>query len=146
MAIRVFALNDFARPLKMINPESAKMDMPAIKPVIPKAATALLSPVFDKTYFAIVTAAPVISSIMAITAPSIIRKPVDAIVFPKPSFMILSTSLTGKTAIARKSDTRKRETNALSFHLEVSRIMATILITTSVDNATVLILRSKIWK
>jgi len=54
--------------------------------------------------------------------------------------MIFITFLPGITARARISDTRKREINALSFHLEVSKIIAAILIITSVDTATVLII------
>jgi hypothetical protein len=48
----------------------------------------------------------------AIIAPGIIKNPGEAIVFQKPSFIIVITSFPGITAMARKSDTRKRETNA----------------------------------
>src|SRR5487761_2359086 len=117
--------------------------MPATKPVMPKAATAFRSPVFERINFAIVTADPVLSSIIAIIAPSMIRKPVEAIVLPKPSFIIMITSLPGITAIARKRDTRKREIKALSFHFEVSKIIDAILIITRVDIATVLMFQFK---
>ena len=137
IAVFVLALNDFARPLRMINPESAKIDIPAMKPVMPKAATAFLSPVFDKINLANVIAAPVTSRMIAITAPSIIRKPVDAIVLPKASFMMLITFLPGITAIARNNDTRKSEINALSFHFEVSKMMASILMITTIDTPAV---------
>ena len=80
---------------------------------------------------------------MAIMAPSIMRKPVEAIVLPNAFFMIVITSLPGNTAIARKRDTRKSEIKAFSFHFEVSRIIQVILITTNDEIAAVLITRLK---
>jgi len=76
-----------------------------------------------------------LSRITAIMAPNIIRKPVEAIVLPKLSFIIWITFLPGITAIARKRDTRKREIKAFSFHFEVNKIMAEILIRTRIDIA-----------
>ena len=43
-----FDLNDLARPLNMINPESQKMGMPVRKPVSPIASALRLVPVLDR--------------------------------------------------------------------------------------------------
>jgi len=56
-------------------------------------------------------------------------------VLPKLSFIIWITFLPGITAIARKRDTRKREIKAFSFHFEVNKIMAEMLIITRIDIA-----------
>ena len=133
-------LNDFANPLKIIKPESQNMDMPAMKPVMPNAIVPFRSPVLDIIKRAIVIAAPVSSSMIAIMAPKIIRKPIEAIVLPKASCSIVKTFLPGIATIARRRETKKREMNALSFHFDVSKIMHTMLITTSDDKAILLII------
>ncbi len=120
------ALKDLASPLKIIKPESQKMVRPATNPVVPRAAAACFCPVLDKINVAIITAAPVLSSIMPITDPNMIRKPVAAMVFPKPSFKICTISLPGSARTASNKETMKSERKAFAFHLEVSKIIATM--------------------
>jgi len=62
-------------------------------------------------------------------------------VFPKPSFMVLTIVPGGRVVNARKSETRKSAMNAFSFKADVSIITANMLIITSVDNNRVLMLR-----
>ena len=47
-----------------------------MKPVIPMAAALLFSPVFDRIYPAMLNVPPVLSRVMPIMAPKIIRKPI----------------------------------------------------------------------
>ncbi len=133
MTIFDFELNDFASPLKIMNPESQNIGNPVRKPVIASAEALLLSPVFDRIYFAMLIVPPVLSSVIPIIAPSIIRKPIDAIVFPNPSFMVFTIMPAGRVVNARKSETRKRAINAFNLNFEVRITMAIILITTRVD-------------
>ena len=107
------------------------MDIPAKNPVIPKAGAAFFSPVFDNINLAILKALRVLSSITAIMAPIIIRKPIGRpIVEPKPSLTISIISLPGSAVIARKSEAKKSEINAFSLNFEVSNITTAILMLT----------------
>jgi len=130
MAIFDLALTDLAKPLRIIYPESQNMGIPAINPVRPKAAAAFFSAVFDKINLARLKAPPVLSSITAIIAPVIIRNPMEPIVEPKPSLIILITSLPGNAVTARKSEARKSEINAFSLNFDVSIITTAILVLT----------------
>ena len=71
---------------------------------------------------------PVLSRVIPIIAPRIMRNPIDAIVFPKPSFIVAITLSAGNVENARKTETIKRAMNALSFKLDVRYIIAIILI------------------
>lgn len=133
IAILDFELKDLARPLIIINPESQKIGNPVIKPVTASAVALFFSPVLDRIYFAILIVPPVLSSVMPMIAPSIIRKPIEPIVFPNPCLRELTIVFAGKVANARKMDTRKRAMNAFNFNFEVSIIMANILIPTRID-------------
>jgi hypothetical protein len=134
-----FELNDFASPLKMINPESQNMGNPVINPVIPKADALLFIPVFERIYLAILSVPPVLSSVVPIIAPRMIRNPIEAMVLPKPSFIVLTIVSGGRVVNARKSETRKRAMNAFNFNLDVRIIIAIMLIITSVDVSKMLI-------
>jgi hypothetical protein len=138
IAILDFELNDFARPLNIMNPESQKIGNPVINPVTASADELLFSPVLDRIYFAILIVPPVMSRVIPMIAPSIIRKPMDPIVFPNPCLSVLTIVLAGKVANARKIETRKRAMNAFNFNFEVSIIMAIILIPTKIDVNSVL--------
>jgi hypothetical protein len=133
MAILDFELNDFANPLKMIKPESQNMGNPVINPVIPMAAGLLFSPVFERIYLAILKVPPVLSRVIPIIAPRIIKNPIEAIVFPNPSLIVPIILSGGKVANANISDTEKSAINAVSLNLEVKRIITTMLITTSAE-------------
>lgn len=76
---------------------------------------------------------------MPIIAPRIIRNPIDAIVFPNPSLIVLTIIFAGRVANARNSETMKRAINAFNFNLEVRNIMAIILIPTRADFNKILI-------
>jgi len=141
MAIFDLELNDLASPLRMIKAESQKMGMPVMNPVMPRALELLFSPVFDKMNLAILSVAPVLSSVIPIIAPRMIRKPMEAIVFPNPVLSVVTIVLTGRVVKARKRETRKRATKAFSFILEVRIIIATMLIPTSTD-----VVRTSIYK
>lgn len=117
----------------MINPESQKIGNPVINPVIASAAALLCSPVFERMYFAILIVPPVLSSVIPMIAPRIMRNPIEAIVFPNPSFIVLTIILAGRVVKARNNEMRKRAMNAFNFNLEVSSTIAIILIATSVD-------------
>ena len=111
----------------MIYPESQNMGIPAINPVTPRAVVTFFSPVFDKINLAMLKAPPVLSRITAIIAPRMIRNPIDPMVEPKPSCIILIMSLCGSAVTARKSDARKSEMNAFSRNVEVSNITTVML-------------------
>lgn len=138
IAILDFELNDFARPLRMMNPESQNIGNPVIKPVIASAAALLCSPVFESMYFAMLVVPPVLSSVIPIMAPRIMRNPMDAIVFPKPSLIVLTIIVTGKVVNARNNETRKRAIKAFNLNLEVRITMAIILIPTNTDFSKIL--------
>ena len=123
----------------MMNPESQKIGKPVTNPVIASAEALRFSPVMERIYFAILIVPPVLSSVIPIMAPRIIRNPIDPIVFPKPSLIVLTIIFAGKVVNARNSDTRKRAINALSFSLEVRRIIAMILIPTIIEVSRTLI-------
>jgi len=108
IAILDFELNDFARPLNIMNPESQKIGNPVIKPVTASADALLFSPVLDRIYFAILIVPPVLSSVIPIIAPSIIRKPIDPIVFPNPCLRVFTIVFAGKVANARKNGYKKK--------------------------------------
>jgi hypothetical protein len=76
------------------------------------------------------SAPPVLSRITAIIAPRMMRIPIEAVVAPKPSLMILRISFPGKAVMARNKETINRETKALSLNFEVSRMMAVMLTNT----------------
>ena len=99
--------NDFASPLRMINPESQKIGNPVRNPVIPRAAGLLFSPVFERIYPAMLLVPPVLSRVMPIMAPRIIRNPIEPIVFPNPSFIVFITDDAGRVVKASRSETMK---------------------------------------
>ena len=136
-----FELKDLANPDNIIKPESQNIGNPVMKPVIPSAGADLFSPVFESIYLAILSVPPVLSSVIPIIAPSIIRNPIEAIVLPNPSFIVLTTVAGGSVVNARKSETRKRAINAFSFNFEVRKTMATILIPTRTDVRKVVIIK-----
>ena len=138
-----FELNDFASPLRIINPESQKMGNPEIKPVIAIAFPLLFSPVLERIKFAMLKVAPVLSSVTPIIVPKIIRKPIEAIVDPNPSLMALTTSPAGRVVKARKTDTRKRDIKAFNSSVEVRIIIAMILIATRMPEVPMLIYANK---
>jgi hypothetical protein len=141
MDIMVFALIDFASPLRIIKPESQNMGIPEIKPVIPRATAAFFSPVFDRIKLAMLSAPPVLSRMIAMIAPKIIRSPMDAIVVPKPSFIMLTTSPPGIAVTARNMEIRKSDIKALSLRLEVSNTIQVMLTNTSNETVTKFIRR-----
>jgi len=116
-----------------MNPESQKIGKPVINPVIANAVALLCSPVFERIYFAILIVPPVLSSVIPMIAPRIMRKPIEAIVFPNPSLIVLTIMFAGKVVKARNRETRKRAIKAFNFNLEVRIIIAAILITASAD-------------
>jgi len=126
-------LNDFESPLKIIKPELQKMGNPVIKPMIPKALALLFSPVLDRINLAMLNVPPVLSSVIPIIAPRIIRKPIVPIVLPNPSWIVLTIVFTGRTEKARKIETRNRAINASSFRREVRRMIAIMLIATIIE-------------
>jgi len=133
-----FELKDFASPLRMINPESQNMGNPVINPVIANAGALLFSPVFERIYLAILSVPPVLSSVMPIIAPRMIKNPIDAMVLPKPSLIVLTIVLAGRVVNARKSDTRKRAMKAFSFIFDVRIMIAIMLIITRDDFSKIL--------
>jgi hypothetical protein len=139
IAIFDLELKDFARPLRIMNPESQKIGNPVIKPVIARAEALLLSPVFERIYLAILMVPPVLSSVMPIIAPRIIRKPIEAIVLPNPSLIVLTIVFAGSVVNARKRETRKRAMNAFSFNLDVRIIIAAMLMPTKIEVLNILI-------
>ena len=126
-------LNDFESPLKIIKPELQKMGNPVIKPMIPKALALLFSPVLDRINLAMLNVPPVLSSVIPIIAPRIIRKPIVPIVLPNPSWIVLTIVFTGRTEKARNIETRNRAINASSFRREVRRMIAIMLIATIIE-------------
>ena len=70
---------------------------------------------------------------MPIIAPRIIRKPIDAMVLPNPSLIVLTIVFAGSVVNARKRETRKRAMNAFSFNLDVRIIIAAMLMPTSIE-------------
>jgi hypothetical protein len=60
-------------------------------------------------------------------------------VLPNPSWIVLTIVLTGRTAKARKIETRNRATNASSFMREVSSMIAIMLIPTMIEVSRILI-------
>jgi len=54
-------------------------------------------------------------------------------VLPNPALIVLTIVSGGRVVNARKSETRKRAMNAFSFNLDVSIIIAIMLIITSID-------------
>ena len=139
IAIFDLELKDFARPLRIMNPESQKIGNPVIKPVIARAEALLLSPVFERIYLAMLIVPPVLSSVMPIIAPRIMRNPMDAIVLPNPSLIVLTIVFAGSVVNARKRETRKRAMNAFSFNLDVRIIIAAMLMPTRIEVLNILI-------
>jgi hypothetical protein len=64
-------------------------------------------------------------------APKIIRKPIEAIVLPNPSFRVLTIEAAGRVTAARRRDTIKRAVNACSLNLVVSAIISMMEISIS---------------
>jgi len=60
-------------------------------------------------------------------------------VFPKPSFIVLTIVSGGKVVRARNAETRNRAINAFSFKVDVRMIIAMMLIATSIEIVTRLI-------
>jgi hypothetical protein len=82
---------------------------------------------------------PVLSSAIPIMAPRIIRKPIELMVLPKPSLIVLIIVFAGSTVNARKRETIKRAMKAFSLSFEVSRMIARILTITRKDKTVILI-------
>ncbi len=76
---------------------------------------------------------PVLSRVIPMIAPRIIRNPIDAIVFPNPSLIVLTIRFGGSVVNARNRETRNRAMKAFSFNLEVSTTIAIMLISTRRD-------------
>ena len=87
--------------------------------------------------------APVLSRVMPIIVPSIINKPIEAMVFPNPSFRVETMEADGKVAKARKRETRNRAINAFIFNFEVNIMIAIILINANTDLSKILMV--EIW-
>jgi hypothetical protein len=146
VALPDLILKDFASPLRIIKPESQNIGNPVINPVIPIAAALFFSPVLERMYLAILSVPPVLSRVIPIIAPKIIRNPIDPIVEPKPSFMVLIMVSAGNTASARNTETTKSAMKAWSFSEEVRKIIAIILIITNIEITGILMRLSKIYK
>jgi hypothetical protein len=134
-----FELNDFASPLNTIKPALQKIGNPVINPVTPKAWALLFSPVFERINLAILNVPPVLSSEIPIIAPRMIRNPIEAMVFPKPCWIVFTIVFDGSTANARKTETRNRAMNASSFNFDVRMIIARIVIATRIEVKRILI-------
>jgi len=87
---------------------------------------------------------PVLSRVIPIMAPRIIRKPIEPIVLPNPSLMVFIIVSAGSVVKARKRDTIKRAINACSLSRDVRIIIARMLIMTRMEIARVLISISKV--
>ncbi|MPM61838.1 hypothetical protein SDC9_108701 [bioreactor metagenome] len=120
-------------------PESQKIGIPATNPVRPMADAALLFPVMDNMKSAMLMAAPVLSSITAMMAPMMIRKPMEAMVLPKPVLSISTIFLSGSAATASNSDTTNNEAKAFSFTTDVRNIISRILMKTKIEIVMILI-------
>jgi hypothetical protein len=99
----------------------------------------LFSPVFERINLAMLSVPPVLSSVIPIIAPRIIKNPMVAIVLPNPSWIVLTIVFTGSTVKARNSETRNKAINASSFSLDVRIMIAIILIPTRIEVSRVLI-------
>jgi hypothetical protein len=128
----------------MIYPESQKMGIPQINPVIPNAGPLCFSPVRERIKPAMLAIPPVLSSVIPIMAPRIIRNPIDAIVLPKPPFNVLTMVSGGRVAKARKTETRNKATKALIFKTEVNQITANMLTITNIEIREMLMLSLQI--
>jgi hypothetical protein len=126
-------------PLNIINPELQKIGKPVINPMKPNAWALLFSPVFERINLAMLSVPPVLSSVIPIIAPRIIKNPMVAIVLPNPSWIVLTIVFTGSTVKARNSETRNKAINASSFSLDVRIMIAIILIPTRIEVSRVLI-------
>jgi hypothetical protein len=71
--------------------------------------------------------------VIPIIAPKMIRNPIDPIVDPNPSFIVLIIVSEGKTASAKTTETTKSAMKACSFSDEVRKIIAIMLIITNID-------------
>jgi hypothetical protein len=123
----------------MINPESQNIGNPVIKPVIARAGALRFSPVFERMNLAMLRVPPVLSRVMPMIAPRIIRKPMEAMVLPNPSLIVLTIFSGGRVAKARKTETRKSAMKAFSFKLDVRMMMAMMLRITTRDVSKMLI-------
>jgi hypothetical protein len=130
IAIPDFRLNDFESPLRIMNPESQKIGIPVMNPVIPRAAALLFSPVFERINAAMLNVPPVLSRVMPIIAPRIIKKPIDPMVPPKPSLIVLIIVSAGRVVNASTRETTKRAMNACNLSLVVRIMINNILIRT----------------
>jgi hypothetical protein len=70
---------------------------------------------------------------MPIIAPKIIKKPIDPIVPPNPSLMVLIIVSAGRVANASKRETTNRAMKACNLRLEVRITIAIILIMTNME-------------
>jgi hypothetical protein len=129
-AIPDFRLNDFESPLRIMNPESQNIGSPVMNPVIPMAAALFLSPVFERIQPAMLNVPPVLSSVMPIMAPKIIKKPIDPIVPPKPSLIVFIIVSAGRVVKARSRETINRAIKACNLSLVVRIMISIILIRT----------------
>ena len=81
---------------------------------------------------------PVLSRVIPIKAPKIIRNPIEAIVLPKPSLIVVITVAAGSVVKARNSETIKRAINAFSLYFDVKTIIAIMLTITNAETAVIL--------
>jgi hypothetical protein len=132
---------DLLIPLKTINPESQKIGIPVINPVIPIAKPDFFSPTSFSIAAAILMVAPVLSRITPIIVPRMIIIPMDFIVSPNPWVIAGKTLLTGKTIVARTRETINMETKVLYLKAEVRTTIRTILISTQERINTKLIIK-----
>jgi len=132
-------LRDFDNPLRIIYPALQKIGRPVINPVIPRAAAVRFSPVFDRMYFAMLSVPPVLSRIIPMMAPSIISRPIEAIVLPKPCWIILTIFPGGSSMTARSTETTNKEKNASTLSLDVRKIMRRMLDATMTEVQNILI-------
>jgi len=69
-----------------------------------------------------------------------IRNPIEPIVLPNPCLIDATIVSAGRVVRARKTETRKRETNALSLRVEVRKIIARMLTSTRMEIVIILII------
>jgi hypothetical protein len=62
-----------------------------------------------------------------------IRNPIDTIVFPNPSFKVLTISFEGKVVNTRKSDIIKMALNTFNFNFDINTINPMMLMPAATD-------------
>ena len=108
-----------------MNPESQKIGMPVINPVVWIAIPAFFFPVSFRIVWAIRFVACVLSRISPRIIPKIMINPIDFIVFPNPVKIVGTTSGKGSVTIAISRAITKIDRKALYFNTEVLMIIRT---------------------